>query len=278
MPDVGAAVAPVVISPSGAPRWAALGELWRYRELLYFLVWRDLKVRYSQTALGIVWAVLQPVGAAIVFTVFFGRIAGLPSDGAPYALWSYAGVLVWTYFATVVANAGQSLLGNAPLITKVYIPRVVVPASAAVGGLVDLGLGFLVLLGVMAVYGVVPSPGALLVVPLVLLIVVLALGVGIWLSALTVLYRDVRHVVPFGLQLWMFATPIVYPLSLIPPDWRWVVALNPMAGAVEGFRASLLGRPLPWTALAVSAAVALVTLVLAWLYFERMERRFADVV
>ena len=278
MVDVAEAPTPIVISAAGGPRWAALPALWQYRELLYFLAWRDLKVRYSQTALGIAWAVLQPLGTAVVFTVFFGRVVGVPSDGLPYPLWSYAGVLVWTYVATVVASAGQSLLGNASLITKVYFPRVVVPASAATAALVDLGLGFLMLLGLMAFYGFVPSAAALLVVPLVALTVVLALGVGIGLSALTVLYRDVRHVVPFAMQLWMFATPIVYPLSLVPSDWRWVVALNPIAGVVEAFRASLLGRPLPWPALAVSAGVGVGALVLAWLYFERVERRFADVV
>lgn len=278
MPEVVSAAPPVVIDAAGQRGREALRSLWRYRELLYFLTWRDLKVRYSQTALGIGWAVLQPLGAAAVFTVFFGRIAGIPSDGAPYALWSYAGVLVWTYVAGVVASGAQSLLGNARLITKVYFPRVAIPIAAALGALVDLGVGLVVLVGVMAFYGVVPSATVVLAVPLLALAVVLALGVGIGLSAFTVLYRDARHVVPFALQLWMFATPIVYPLSLVPPDWRWVVALNPMAGVVEGFRASLLGRPLPWTALAMALGIGIALLASSWLYFERVERRFADVV
>jgi lipopolysaccharide transport system permease protein len=278
MPEPLAAVRPIVISPAAGGGGRALGDVWRSRELLYFLTRRDLKVRYSQTALGIAWAVLQPLATAAVFTVFFGRVAGIPSDGAPYPLWSYAGVLAWTYFAAVVTSASQSVLGNASLITKVYFPRIVIPASAATGALVDLALGFVVLVGAMAFYGIVPSASAVLIVPLVALAIVLALGVGIALSALTVLYRDVRHVVPFALQLWMFATPIVYPLSLIPPGWRWIGVLNPMAGVVEGVRASLFGRPMPWTALTVSTAMGLATLALAYLYFEHVERRFADVV
>ena len=272
------AVRPVVIDAGPATRARDLQELWAHRELLYFLAWRDLKVRYSQTVLGLAWAILQPLGTALVFTVFFGKLAGRPSDGAPYGLWSYTGVLVWTFFAAVVMSASQSLLGNAALVTKVYFPRAVIPAAAAVGGLVDFAAGFVVLVGLMALYGVAPTAAVVLVLPVMAVALAFTLGVGLWLSALIVLYRDLRHVVPFLLQLWMFATPIVYPLSLVPPGWRWVAMLNPMTGVVETFRASLLGRPVPWTALAVSGVAALVVLVTAELYFGRVQRVFADVV
>jgi lipopolysaccharide transport system permease protein len=260
--------------------WVALRvkELWEYRELLYFLVWRDIKVRYKQTALGAAWAVLQPVLTMLVFTVFFGRLAKVPSDGIPYPVFVYAALLPWQLFAFALTESANSLVGNQNLIKKVYFPRLVVPLASVLAGLVDFGIAFLVLLALMLYYGIVPT-FAIAVLPLFLLLAVAtALSVGLWLSALNVQFRDVRYTIPFLTQFWMFATPVAYPSSLVPERWRAWYGLNPMAGVVEGFRWALLGKsgspgPLLW----VSGLVVVLLLIGGLAYFRRVEATFADV-
>jgi lipopolysaccharide transport system permease protein len=260
--------------------WIALNlrELWAYRELLFFLVWRDVKVRYKQTALGAAWAIIQPLFTMLLFTLLFGQLAGMPSDGMPYPLFAYAGLLPWTYFANAVTSSGNSLVGNANLIGKIYFPRMAIPGATVLASLVDFGVAFTVLAGLMACYRVGLTWNLLLLPGLVVLLTLLALGVGMWMSALNVKYRDVRYALPFLIQLWMFASPIIYPTSLVADQWRWLLALNPLTGIIEGFRAALFGRPLDGTALGLSAAVTLAVLVLAAYSFRRMERAFADVV
>jgi lipopolysaccharide transport system permease protein len=260
--------------------WVALNlrELWAYRELLLFLVWRDVKVRYKQTALGAAWAIIQPLFTMLTFTLFFGHLAGMPSDGIPYALFAYAGLLPWTYFATAVTASGNSLVGNANLIGKVYFPRMAIPGAAVLGSLVDLGVALPVLVGLMAYYQVWPTWNLLLVPGLVLVLTLMALGVGMWMSALQVKYRDIRYVLPFLIQLWMFASPVIYPLSLVPGKWQWLLALNPLTGIIEGFRAAFLGQPIDWAALALSSGTTLSFTVYAACAFRRMEKDFADLI
>jgi lipopolysaccharide transport system permease protein len=275
----------LVIEPRRGLGALQLRELWEYRELLYFLVWRDIKVRYKQTVLGATWAILQPLATAAVFTIFFNRIAGISSDGVPYPLFAYCGLLVWTFFAQGITNSAVSLVGSANLITKVYFPRVVVPISSVLGGLVDLAVAFPLLLVMMAVYGVWQGPAVLLLPLVVVLAFIASLGVGLWLSALCVKYRDVRHVVPFLVQLWLFVTPVIYPASKVGPAFAriglpvWLFGLNPMAGVVEAFRAVLLGAGGDIGAtLATSTVTALILLTSAVVYFRSVERSFADVV
>jgi lipopolysaccharide transport system permease protein len=261
--------------------WVSLGlrELWEYRELLWFLVWRDVKVRYKQTVLGAGWAILQPVATMVVFSLFFGRLAKVPSDGLPYPIFSFAALVPWTFFAQGLAQSANSLVGSQNLITKVYFPRLAIPIATVLAGLVDFALAFLVLLGMMPFYGIVPGPQAAALPLLLLLALVTALGAGLWLSALNVQFRDVRYVVPFLTQLWLLATPIAYPSSLLGEPWRTVYGLNPMAGVVEGFRWALLGTGAPpGPMLAASALAALALLVSGAFYFRRMEKTFADVV
>ena len=271
---------PVVhIRPSRGLVSLELGDLWRYRELLYFLVWRDVKVRYKQTALGAGWAILQPLATMVVFSLFFGRLAGVPSDGVPYPVFSFAALVPWTFFAQGLTQSANSLVANQDLITKVYFPRLAIPIATVLAGVVDFAIAFLVLLGIMLFYGIVPSARVLWLAPLLLLAFATALGVGLWLSALNVRYRDVRYVVPFLAQLWLFATPIAYPSSLLAQPWRTVYGINPMAGVVEGFRWALLGTDTaPGPILAASAAAAFALLVSGALYFRRMEKTFADLV
>ncbi|HEY0005107.1 MAG TPA: ABC transporter permease [Pyrinomonadaceae bacterium] len=262
--------------------WASLGlrEVWQYRELLYFLTWRDIKVRYKQTALGAAWAIIQPVMTMLVFSLFFGRLAGIKSDGIPYPIFTYCALLPWQLFAHSLAESSNSLVANERLITKVYFPRLVVPISSVLGGLVDFAISFVVLLGMMAYYRIVPHGWAILALPLFILLAVLtALGVGLWLSALNVQYRDVRYTLTFLTQFWLFLTPVAYPSSLVPQRWRPLYGLNPMAGVVEGFRWALLGKTEgPGPMLAVSVAVVLLLLLSGLYYFRRMEKVFADVV
>ncbi|HEX5719028.1 MAG TPA: ABC transporter permease [Thermoanaerobaculia bacterium] len=261
--------------------WVALNlrELWEYRELLWFLVWRDVKVRYKQTVLGAGWAILQPVATMVVFSLFFGRLAGMPSDGLPYPIFSFAGLVPWTLFSQGLSQSANSLVGSHNLITKVYFPRLAIPISTVLAGLVDFALSFLVLLVMMFAYGIVPGPEVLALAPLLLLALVTALGAGLWLSALNVQFRDVRYIVPFLTQLWLFLTPIAYPSSLLGEPWRTVYGLNPMAGVVEGFRWALLGTGEPPGAmLAASVLAALALLASGALYFRRTERTFADVI
>jgi lipopolysaccharide transport system permease protein len=268
----------LVIEP--APSWPRIdfAELWAFRQLLFFLVWRDLKVRYAQTVLGVGWAVLQPLLSVVVFTVIFGRFAKVPSNGVPYALFSLAAVVPWTYFSTAFAGASNSLVASGNLITKVYFPRLVVPLAPVLAGLVDLAIGFAVLGLFMIGYRTAPGPSVWMVPLLVLLTAMTAAGVGAWLAALNIQYRDVKHLVPFLSQIWMYASPVVYPVSLVPERYRLFYALNPMVGIVEGFRVALLGTgALPWRLLAVSTAVAVTLFVTGAMYFRRTERLFADV-
>lgn len=267
------------IQASAGWRSLALQELWRYRELIYFLAWRDVKVRYKQTLLGIAWAVLQPLVAMVIFSIFFGALVKVPSEGVPYPLFAYLGMLPWTYFANATSAAGGSLVANTNLISKVYFPRLVVPIAAIVAGLVDLAIGVVLLGGVLAFFGRVPGPTVLFLFPLVALAMLTALAVGIWLSALDVQYRDVKHATPFLIQVWMFATPVVYPSSLLSESQRVWYGLNPMAGVVEGFRWAVLGQGTPPTALmGVSTFVSIAVLLSGLFYFRRVERGFADLV
>jgi lipopolysaccharide transport system permease protein len=269
-----------VIEPRPAWRFVDVAELWKYRELLAFLVWRDVKVRYKQTVLGAAWAVLQPLATMLVFTLFLGRVAALPSDEVPYPLFVFAGLLPWTLFASVVTSSSQSVVGNQNLVTKVYFPRLIIPASAAGVGLVDFGIAFVMLLAMMLGYGVAPGWGALLVPVLVLGLMVAALGVGTLLAALTVAYRDFRHVVPFLTQVWMFATACIYMRAdaAVGPRWQAVLPLNPAYGLVGNFRQAALGQPLDLYSLAVSGAVSVALLMAGCAYFRRVERTFADVI
>lgn len=256
-----------------------LRELWAYRDLLYFLTWRDVKIRYKQAALGVGWAVIQPLMTMVIFSVIFGQLANLPSDGIPYPVFSFAALLPWQLFSGALTRAGTSLVGSSNLITKVYFPRLVIPLSAVLGGMVDFSISFLVLLGLMAHFGIGLTAAALTLPLFVLLSLVTALAVGLWLSALNVQYRDVQHIIPFLVQAWMYASPVAYAISLIPSGkWRILYGLNPMAGVIQGFRWALLGTAPPDALMAVSSVTVLVLLLGGLLYFRRMEERFADVV
>jgi lipopolysaccharide transport system permease protein len=255
-------------------------ELWRYRELFFLLTWRDVTVRYKQTVLGVAWAVLQPLATMIVFSIFFGRIASAAKTEVPYPLFVFAGLLPWTFFANAIGSAGQSLVGNQNLVTKVYFPRLIIPAGAVGAGLVDLAISFGLMLLLMLYYGVTPGPGLILILPLTLGLVTAALGVGTLLSALTVKYRDFRHAVPFMVQLWMFATPTIYLQAgdLVGPRLRLLLPLNPAYGLISAFRWAALGGPLDAYALVVSLVVSLALLLTGCLYFRRVESGFADVI
>ncbi|MBA2603303.1 MAG: ABC transporter permease [Acidobacteria bacterium] len=254
-------------------------ELWGYRELLFFLTWRDVKVRYKQTAFGASWAVLQPFLMMVVFSLFFGRLGGIPSDGLPYPLFSFAALVPWTFFAHGLAEGASSVVGSQQLITKIYFPRLLIPTATVLSGLVDFAIAFAILLCMMAYYGIVPTMRILWVPPLLLLALISALGAALWLSALNVKYRDVRYALPFLTQLWLFATPIAYPSSLLESPWRTVYALNPMAGVIEGFRWALLDtRTAPGPMLLASSLAAIALLIGGALYFRRMEVTFADIV
>jgi lipopolysaccharide transport system permease protein len=272
-------LAMAAIVPSSGWLDLRLRELWVYRELLYFLVWRDLKVRYKQTAIGALWAILQPFLTMLVFSLFFGRLAHIPSNGLPHPVFYYSGLLAWIYFAGALQHATNTMVENQRMITKVYFPRLLLPMASVGSGLVDLGFGFIVFLGMLVYYGIAPGR-AILLMPLFLLLALLtALGVGLWLSALNAIYRDVRYVVPFLVQFWMFASPVAYPSSLVPQRWRGLYGLNPIAGVVEGFRWSLTGHGEPPTfLLAASTVMVLVLLAGGVAYFQKMEGTIADVV
>ena len=267
------------IEPSRGWVSLKLHELWEYRELLYFLTWRDIKVRYKQTILGAAWAIIQPFFTMVVFSLFFGRLAGIPSDGLPYPIFSFAALVPWTFFANGLNQSSNSLVGSADLIKKVYFPRLAVPIATVLSGVVDFALAFLVLLGMMLYYGVLPTINTLWLPFFLLLALVTSLGVGLWLSALNVKFRDVRYTVPFLTQFWMFSTPIAYPSSLLSEPWRTIYGLNPMVGVVEGFRWALLGtNTAPGPIIVASSLAALAILVGGAFYFRRMEKTFADVV
>lgn len=257
-----------------------LRELWAYRELMVFFIWRDIMVRYKQTLLGAAWAILQPVFTMIVFSIFFGQLAKIPSDGIPYPIFSYTALLPWTFFSSGLSNAARSVVRDANLVKKVYFPRLIVPISGVVGGLPDFLLAFIVLIGMMVYYNLFPTATSILWLPVFLLLALLtSLGVGLWLAAMNAQYRDVGYIVPFLVQFWMYITPVVYPASLLDQPWRTIYGLNPMVGVVEGFRWALLGKGSPpGLMIAVSAVMALLILISGAFYFRRMERTFADVV
>lgn len=267
----------LVLQPSKGWVSLDLAGVWEHRELLFFLTWRDIKLRYKQTTLGVLWAIIQPTAPMLIFTLVFGRLVDVPADG-PYPLFAFAGLLPWTYFANAVTNSATSVVTSANLITKVYFPRMIIPGSATLAALMDFVIG-LGVLAVLMVWYRVPPHATLLVLPLlVVLTTILALGVGLFFAALTVQYRDVRYALPFLIQFWMFATPIIFPSRIVPERWQWAVALNPMAGIIENFRAALFGRAIDWGALALSAAMAASILAYAAFSFRRFERKFADLI
>jgi lipopolysaccharide transport system permease protein len=269
----------LVLTPTTGWVSLKLRELWEYRELIYFLTWREVKVRYKQTALGAAWAIVQPLFTMLVFSLFFGRLGKMPSDGIPYPVFSLAGLIPWTFFANGLAQSSTSLVTNANLLTKVYFPRLAIPVSAVLSGAVDFAVSFVLLIGMMAYYRLAPTVHIVFVIPFLLLALLTALGVGFWLSALNVEYRDVRYTIPFLTQFWMFATPIAYPSSLLHEPWKSIYGLNPMVGVVEGFRWALLGNhPAPAAVFAVSSSAALLILASGSYYFRRMEKGFADIV
>lgn len=272
--------APTVVIES-TRGWASLhlAELWAYRELLYFFIWRDVKVRYKQTVMGASWAIIQPFLTMVVFSLFFGRLAKVPSDELPYPVFSYAALVPWTFFANGLAQASATLVARADMVKKIYFPRLLMPMAAVLAGLVDLVLAFAVLLAMMLFYGIAPTINALWLPLFLLLALITCLGVSFWLSAMNVQFRDVRYVVPFLVQMWLFLTPIAYPSSLLDEPWRTLYGVNPLAGVVEGFRWALLGtKTAPGPMVAVSSLVAVALLVSGAFYFRRMERTFADVV
>lgn len=255
-----------------------LYALWQYRELLYVLTVREVKVRYKQSALGIMWAVIQPLSAMLIFTFLFGVLAAIPSDGIPYMLFAYVGLVPWTFFSNAVSSSGNSLVGNSSLITKVYFPRMIIPLSAVCAGLIDLTISFALLIPLLLYFSIAVSLHILMLPVLILLTVLLASGFGMWMAALNVKYRDVRHALPFIMQLWMFLTPIIYPSSFVPDAWRWVLLLNPMTGLIEGYRSAVFGTAINLTALAISTGMIFVILIYALNKFSRTERSFADIV
>ncbi|PYS43839.1 MAG: phosphate ABC transporter permease [Acidobacteria bacterium] len=268
----------VVIEAEDSGVKLGLADLWRYRELLYFLTWRDVKLRYKQTLLGAAWAIIQPLFAMLLFTMFFGRLARMPSDNIPYPLFAYAGLLPWTFFANAVTSSANSLIGSTNLVTKVYFPRMIIPAAPVLAGLIDLGIGFVLLVPLFIYYRVSIGWHFLFLPVLILLVTLIAFGVGMWMAAINVKYRDVRYALPFLVQLWLFASPVIYPLSLMPPKWRWLLMLNPLTGIVEGMRASLFGRPFDWPAIGISFAVSILIAGFAAIFFQRVEDSFADII
>ncbi|HWO43942.1 MAG TPA: ABC transporter permease [Candidatus Eisenbacteria bacterium] len=267
------------IRPTNGRLQINFDELWQYRELLYFLIWRDIKIRYKQTVIGAGWAILQPVISMVIFSAIFGNFAKLPSDGVPYPVFSYAALLPWTYFSQAIQRSSASLVSNGNMIKKVYFPRLIAPLSAALAPLVDFAIAFVVLIGMMSWYGTTPTWGVFLLPVFLLLSFLTALGVGLFSSALNVKYRDVGHAMPFVMQVWMFASPVVYSVSIVPEQWRLLYGLNPMAGVIEGFRWGLLGTERPDFGVMMMSGIVVVALVVWGLaYFRKVERSFADVI
>ena len=268
----------VIIDPGKSTFWINFRELWAYRELLFFLAWRDVKVRYKQTVLGVAWVVMQPLLMTLIFTIFLGKLARVPTGGTPYALMVYIGLLPWTFFSNAVINSGTSIVANAHLITKVYFPRVIAPAAAVGARLIDLAVSFVILVGLMLYYHVGLTTSILWLPLFLLLITLLALGFGILTAALNVKYRDVGLLLPVLVQLWMFASPVLYPLGLVPERWRLVYVLNPLAGIVSGFRAAIMGESLQWMAVGIAGLETLALLIISILLFRRVEKGFADLL
>ena len=255
-----------------------LRDLWAHRDLFYFLAWRDVKVRYQQAVLGSAWAILQPLISMVVFTLLFGRLTHVPSEGQPYAIFSYAGLLPWNFFTTAVTNSSNSLVGSSNLITKVYFPRLIVPTAAVGAALVDVAIASLMLFALMPIYGIGFHASLIMLIPLIALTALAAAAFGIWTSALNVKYRDIRYALPFAIQIMMFLTPVIYPVSLLPERWRWVLRMNPLSGVIEGFRDAIFGRHFNWSGLGISTAVTFMLLFAAAWIFRRMEQEFADVI
>ena len=268
----------VIIEPKRGLMLLNLRDLWNYRDLLYILIERDIKVRYKQTILGAAWAVIQPLLTMLIFSLFFGKITAVPSDGLPYPIFAYAGLLPWTFFSNAITNSGNSLVTNSNLITKVYFPRIIVPIAAAAGSLLDFVIAFGTLILLMFYYKIGLSINILLLPVLIVLISLLAMGIGMWMSALNVKYRDVRHALPFIIQLGLFVTPIIYPLSIVPEKWHPVMALNPLTGLIEAFRDACFGRPFDWVNLGISTAATVGIVIFTTYTFRKMERSFADVI
>lgn len=268
----------VIAPPKG---WMSLdlGEVWAYRELLSLLVWRDVSVRYKQSVVGVGWAVIQPVLTMIIFSLIFGRFAKLPSEGIPYPVFTYCALLPWNYFARSLGDSSDSLVGSANLVTKVYFPRLILPLSKVFAGLIDFAIAFVILFALMAWYRITPTTGVLLLPAFLLIAMLAALGVGLWLTALNVKYRDVKFVVPFLAQFWMYASPVAYSATIVPEQWRWLYGLNPMVGVIEGFRWALLGKAAPnFAMMAVSLGIVVLLFVCGLFYFKRMEQQFADII
>jgi len=269
----------VVFEAKSGWRFIDFHELWEYRDLFYFLIWRNIKVRYAQSVLGVGWAIIQPVFSMIVFTIVFGKLAKIGSEGVPYAIFSYTALVPWTYFSNALTQSGASLVGASGMISKVYFPRLIIPMSPVLDKLVDFGISLILLVGLMVWFKIAPTIWVLTLPLLILLMMLTAAGLGMWLTALAVQYRDVNYGMKFAVQLLMYASPVVYPASLVPDQFRLLYGLNPMAGVIEGFRAALLGtRPMPWDLIAVGSVTALVVAVSGAFYFRRTERVFADVV
>jgi len=269
----------VVVEPKKGLFHLDLQAVWKYRELLYFLIWRDLKVRYKQTVIGAGWAIIQPLMTMVIFTLVFGKFAKVPSDGLPYPIFAYTALLPWIYFSQAISRSSTSVVGGANLIRKIYFPRLIIPISAAVAPLVDFAIAFVILLGMMVWYGTAPNWGVLALPLFLLLALVTSLAVTFWLSALNVVYRDVSHTIPFLTQIWMFASPVAYPVSLVPEKWRLLYSLNPMVGVIEGFRWALLGKESPdFGVMVLSTAIVLVIFISGIVYFKHMERTFADII
>jgi lipopolysaccharide transport system permease protein len=280
--QIEATTEPTIVHIKPPKGWAVLDlkDLWQYRELIYYMTWRDIKVRYKQTVLGASWAILKPFMMMVVFSIFFGGLAQVPSDGVPYPIFSYTGLLPWELFATALSVASRSLVANRHMITKIYFPRIILPLSSILGGLVDFFIAFIILIGMMFFYGIKPTANLWTLPLFLLLALITALGVSLWLSAMNVLYRDVGYILPFITQFWLFITPIAYAASLVPEKYRLLYAINPMTGVVDGFRWALLGvkASAPGPMLLVSSIIAVVVLITGVIYFRRMERQFADMV
>lgn len=269
----------IVIVPHKGLFQLDLHAIWRYRELLYFLVWKDVLIRYKQTVIGVSWAILQPLITMVIFTVIFGKLVHVPSDGKPYPVFAFAALLPWNYFSQALSRSGTSLVGNTNLITKIYFPRLLIPLSSTISPVIDLFFSFLILLVLMPVYGIAPTWHLLFLPLFVVLALVSALAVGLWLTTLNVKYRDVGHVIPFLIQVWMYASPVVYPLSMVPEKWRLLYSLNPMVGVIEGFRWAIMGSGRPdFLAIAISSVVVLTLLAGGLVYFKNMEQTFADII
>ncbi len=270
----------IVIKPKKGLIPLNLSEIWHFRELLYFLAWRDIKVKYKQTALGAAWAILQPFLTMIVFLILFGKLAKIPSDGIPYPIFVYAGILLWNYFSSALNSAGNSLVASSNLITKVYFPRLIIPASASLSALLDFLIASIILIGLMFFYHFTPGIIGIVIIPIIIFLTfMVAMGCGLWLSALNVEYRDFQYVIPFLIQIWMFVTPVIYPVTFLPDKYRWILSFNPMSGIIEAFRASIFRhQEINWSLLIISLAVAVVIFVTGMLYFRKVERSFADII